>query len=108
MQTLNVSLSITIPNDLVLVSKVELEELKTTSLSGVYWSMKDLEERTGRKVEWLKTNLLYIPRFKKILDVNQGGFVYYPERRGQAWSFQAQRMASFLDNNFGEIFSETP
>ena len=106
MQQLNVNLSIQIPADQVLISKVELEELQKTSLLGVYWNMKDLEKRTSRKVEWLKTNILFVPRFKKILDVNFGGFVYYPEVKGQAWAFQAQKMAKFLDDNFHHIFEE--
>lgn len=106
MQQLSVNLTIPIPMDKVLISKVELEELQNHSLLGVYWSMKDLERRTGKKIDWLKANLLYIPRFKKILDVECGGFVYYPTSRGQAWSFQATKMAEFLDKNFNRIFKE--
>lgn len=65
MQQLNVSLTIPIPNEQVLISKVELEELKEQSLVGLYWNMKDVEERTGKKIDWLKENVLYQPRFKK-------------------------------------------
>lgn len=104
MQELSVNLSIPIPDDSVLIKKVELKELKKQSLSGVYWNMKDLEQRTGRKHEWIKSNILYPTKFKKILDVSNGGFVYYPERSGQSWSFQAARMAEFLDSNFNRIF----
>lgn len=105
MQQLDVSLSIPIPSDYVLVKKVELEDLKKESLSGVYWSMRDLEKRTGKKHEWIKENILYPSRFKKILDAENGGFVFYPEMRGQNWSFQAIGMAKFLDDNFNEIFN---
>lgn len=104
MQTLNVSLSIPIPEDSVLITKVELEELRKKELSGVFWTMKDLEGRTGRKIEWLKANLLYPPQFRKTLDVESGGFVYYPKSKGQAWSFQAKKMADWLDRNFENIF----
>ena len=38
MQQLNVSLSIPVPENMVLVHKVELEELKANELKGVYWS----------------------------------------------------------------------
>lgn len=104
MQQLEVNLSIPIPTDSVLISKVELQQLKDHSLTGVYWNMKDLESRTGKKHEWIKENILYPPKFKKLLDVENGGFVFYPKQRGQNWSFQAREMATFLDRNFNQIF----
>lgn len=104
MQQLNVNLSIPIPTDSVLISKVELQELKQQELSGIYWNMKDLEQRIGRKQEWIKENVLYPQRFRKILDSDNGGFVYYPKSKGQTWSFQANKMATFLDKRFSEIF----
>lgn len=103
-QQLTVQLSIPIPADSVLISRVELEELKKNELSGVYWSMKDLELRTNRKNEWIKDNILYPSRFRKILDVEHGGFVFYPKAKGQTWSFQASKMAEFLDKHFSQIF----
>lgn len=105
MQGLKVNLTIPIPSDQVLINKVELEELKQQSLSGVYWNMKDLERRTGKKIEWIKENILYPSRFRKILDVKNGGFVYYPEKKGQTWTFQASEMSEFLDKNFSRIFN---
>ncbi|PAD23512.1 hypothetical protein CHH62_21810 [Niallia circulans] len=103
-QQLSVNLTIPIPSDSVLISKIELEELQNSQLQGVYWSMKDLEKRINRKHEWIKDNILYPPKFRKILDVNNGGFVFYPKSKGQTWSFQATKMARFLDENFNIIF----
>lgn len=103
-QQLSVNLTIPIPADQVLVSKVDLEILEKQSLSGVYWSMKDLEERTGKKHEWLKENILYPTKFMKVLDVKNGGCVYYPSKNGEKWTFQATKMAEFLDRNFHKIF----
>lgn len=104
MQQLEVSLTIPIPADSVLISKVQLEEFKRQELTGVYWSMKDLEERTSRGQIWLKENVLFNPKFKRKLDSTHGGCVYYPQARGQNWSFHAPRMAEFLDKNFHRIF----
>ncbi|WP_217594111.1 DUF771 domain-containing protein [Cohnella sp. GbtcB17] len=104
MQQLTVQLSIPIPADSVLISRVELDQLKQQELAGVYWSMKDLEQRLRRKDDWIKTNILYPPRFRNILDVEKGGFVFYPQAKGQPWSFQASKMAEFLDMRFGQIF----
>lgn len=103
-QQLTVNLSIPIPADQVLISKVELEQLKQAELNGIYWNMKDLEQRTGKKHEWIKENILYPTKFKKILDVEQGGFVYYPKSKGQTWTFQATKMSEFLEKNFNRIF----
>ncbi|MGN7309884.1 DUF771 domain-containing protein [Alkalicoccobacillus gibsonii] len=103
-QQLQVSLTIPIPNDSILISKVELEELKKEQLLGVYWSMGDLEKRIGKKKNWIKDNVLYPSRFKKVLDIENGGFVYYPKSQGQTWSFHASKMAVFLDKNFRSIF----
>ncbi|MBS4190350.1 DUF771 domain-containing protein [Bacillus sp. FJAT-49705] len=104
MQQLQVSLTIPIPDDSVLIKKVELEQLKQNELKGVYWSMKDLEKRLNRKHEWIKENILYPSKFRKILDCEIGGFVYYPKSKGQTWSFQANEMSKFLDKHFADIF----
>ena len=103
-QQLSVSLTIPIPQDSVLIRKVELEELRSRELRGVYWNMKDLEQRTGKKSEWLKENILFRTNFRKELDCQNGGFVFYPKGKGQTWSFQASKMAVFLDKNFHRVF----
>lgn len=102
MQQLNVQLVIPIPDDQVMISKVELEELQEQKLIGRYWKMKDLEERTGMKQTWLKSNLLYVPKFKKQLET----FTYYPQSQGEKWAFQASKMAKFLEDNFYSIFHQ--
>lgn len=104
MQQLNVNLNIPVPDDQILINKVELQELKQQSLSGTFWTMRDLEQRTGKKQEWIKENILYPSRFRNKLDIKNGGFVFYPERQGQTWSFQAIEMAAFLDKHFSQIF----
>lgn len=102
MQQLEVNLTIPIPEDQVLISKVELQNLKEQQLVGRFWSMKDLEERTGMKQNWLKTKLLYVPKFKNQLEK----FSYYPKSQGEKWAFQASKMAKFLDDNFYYIFNQ--
>lgn len=100
MQHLQINLTVQVPDDHVLVKKVQFEELQREKLSGRYWTMEELEERTARKQLWLRTNLLYVPRFKKELEK----FVHYPNSQGDKWSFHAIRMAKFLDDNFCLIF----
>jgi len=106
LQQLQVSLSIPVPENMVLIQKIELEELKANELKGVYWSMKDLEQKTAKKSEWIKENILYPSRFRRLLDTENGGFVYYPKCKGQTWSFQATKMAAFLEKHFADIFNK--
>lgn len=106
MQQLEVSLSIPVPENFILIEKVKLKELKQQSLLGAYWTMEDLEEKTKKKHEWIKENILYPSRFRRELDVQHGGFVFYPEVRGQVWSFHALKMSKFLDDNFNRIFKK--
>lgn len=60
------------------LSNVEHEELKSKELHGYYWSMKDLEMRTGKSGEGLKEKILYPSKFRRELDSANGGFVFYP------------------------------
>jgi|SRR5699024_948507 len=106
MQNLNVNLTIEIPEEYVLIKKIELEQLKSEANSGVWWSMKDIEKRINKKRNWIQDNILYPTRFKKILDVKQGGFVYYPESQGERWVFQASKMTEFLEKYFTDIFTK--
>lgn len=106
MQQLEVNLTIPIPSDQVIISKVEFQELKRQELSGVYWSMKDLQKRINKSDKWIKENILYPQKFRKTLDSENGGFVYYPKNQGQTWSFQAGKMAAFLDKYFQQIFAD--
>jgi phage pi2 protein 07 len=105
MQQLSCNVTIPIPSDSVLISKAELKQLKDHELTGLYWNMKDLEKKVNRKNEWIKENILYPHKFREILDVDSGGFVYYPKSKGQTWSFHAKQMADFLDKNFQRIFT---
>lgn len=104
MQQLQVNLTIPVPEGYVMVKKVELEELKQESLSGICWTMQDLESRIKKKRDWIKDNVLFPSKFRKILDTENGGFVYYPKGIGEKWSFHAMKMANFIDENYSSIF----
>lgn len=104
-QQLNVTITIPIPEGHVLIEKVKYEELENATLDGVYWSITDLEIKTGKKHQWLKANILNHPKFSSLLDVRNGGPVYYPSKQGEKWTFLAKDMAKFLEQNFHNIFS---
>lgn len=104
-QKFKVELEIKIPDEYVLITKVEYEELLHVRLTGRYWTMQDLESQIGKKQIWIKKKILYPSKFKAQLDVSVGGFVYYPKAKGEKWSFHATKMAKFLDDNFYKIFN---
>ncbi len=108
-QQLEMNLLVPIPDDLILIKKMKYEELEKQGLLGRWWSMKDLEERTGRQATWLKENILLVPFYKNLLDIEseQGGCVFYPTPgTGEKWTFQAKAMANFLDTYFPSIFTK--
>lgn len=103
MQQLTVN--ITIPDTHVLITKIEYEEMKQNELHGEWWTMADLKSKTKMKSsDWIEKNILYVSKFRKVLDVNNGGFVYYSGGSGKPWSFQAKKMAEFLEKNFADIY----
>lgn len=104
-QRFKIELEVKIPNAYVVITKVEYEELQHDRLVGRYWTMQDLENQIGKKQVWIKENILYPSKFKEQLDVSVGGFIYYPKAKGEKWSFQATKMAKFLDDNFYKIFN---
>lgn len=106
MQQIKVTSIVTIPEDYVLIERVEYVKLQEEKLLGRLWTMKDLEERTGHRADWIKEKILYVPSLKKKLDAENGGFVYYPKTKGQPWNFHAARMADFLDKHYHIILSQ--
>lgn len=105
MQQLLVEVAVPVPADYVLVSKVRYQELQEQELSGIHWTMQDLEKRIKKKRDWIQTNILYPAKFRRVLDSENGGFVYYPKSKAEQWAFGALEMSKFLDKNFSKIYS---
>ena len=76
-QQLNVTLSIPIPEDMVLIKKVELEELQQDRLIGVYWTMSDLENRIGKNLP--PATSFYINRIHTIMNI--------AKKRDKPWDY---------------------
>ena len=64
MQMLTVNLSIPIPADSVLISKIQLEEFKRAQLK-VSIGHEKTQKRINKKSEWIKTHILYQKSFEK-------------------------------------------
>ena len=101
MQKINVE--ITIPENLVLISKIEYEQLQNDSDIGRWWTLQDVLDRTNRSRDWLKNNILFHPRYKKIIDVKNGGFVKFPNGGRDTYLFLPSKTKEFLEDNFSEL-----
>lgn len=102
---LNPVIEVEIPLHLVLVSTVELQQLKDKALKldeqSPWGTMKWLEDQTDRRNNWLKANILY--PWKDSLE--RIGCVHYPNNKGDKWTFEKSLMLTFLKENFAEILN---
>lgn len=94
-------IQIAIPEDYVLIRKVEWEKMLSEQLSGKHWTMKDLEQHTQRSSIWLKENVLYPHRQE--LDIKEGGFVRFPDGPGSPWKFGTVKMMNWLEENLERV-----
>lgn len=97
-QQIEALITIQIPSEMVLVEKAKFEELKANDLRGKMFTMKDFVTRANRSAKWLKDNILNNPNLIKKLDVENGGFVYYPVSQSDRWLFKATGMIEFIEN----------
>ncbi|WP_301420072.1 DUF771 domain-containing protein [Mammaliicoccus lentus] len=65
-----------------------------------WWSMEDLMNETGRTRNWVKDNILKVPKFKKEIEK----FAHYPINNNDQYRFVGSEMRKFLEDNFKEIF----
>lgn len=98
MQTLEASIQI--PKELIIISRVEYEALLNNTLDGKFLTLKEVAEHIGCSTTYLKTEILYNPRYKETLQ----GFVYYPNNSGEHWRIKAKEMYQFLDKESIKIF----
>lgn len=99
MQTLEVKVAI--PDDMVIIKKIEYQELLNSVSSQLVWSMKDLERVCGRSDDWIKEKILY--PYREELDVQLGGFVRYPSAKGQPWKIGAKQMRNWIEENLEKV-----
>ena len=99
MQTLEVKVAI--PDDMVIIKKIEYQKLLDSVSSQLVWSMKDLEKALGRSDDWIKEKILY--PYREELDVQLGGFVRYPSAKGQPWKIGAKQMRNWIEENLEKV-----
>lgn len=98
-----INVEIIIPANFVLISKIEHERLHEEADIGRWWTLQDVLDRTNRSRDWFKKNILFHPRYKKKIDVKNGGFVKYPSGGRDSYLFLPSKTKEFLENNFAEL-----
>nr|WP_216682519.1 DUF771 domain-containing protein [Enterococcus innesii] len=93
---------IPVPEEMVLVNKIRLKELEENEFAGKIFTMKDFAERSNRSSKWLKDNILNNPQLVKKLNIENGGFVYYPHSQSDRWLFNAKGLIKFIDEELGK------
>ncbi|MDK4449760.1 MULTISPECIES: DUF771 domain-containing protein [Enterococcus] len=94
---------IVIPEDYVIITKVEYERFILNEELGRWWTLKDVMKRVNRGRTWLIGNLLNHPKYRKKIDVKNGGFVKYPVGGKDSYLFLASETKKFLEENFSSI-----
>lgn len=97
----NINVTIQIPEEYVMITKVEYEELSSNILLGKYLTLKDVIKHTGKSRSWLEENLLSHPYRMKQIEP----FTHFPEGRGDKWAFKTKEMYEYLDREFLKILS---
>ncbi|ARD98116.1 DUF771 domain-containing protein [Lactococcus lactis] len=103
-QTLEVqaTISVLIPEDKILVDKVEYQELKEKDFDG--WVGMDVFIKKSNRSRTTIKNLLNRPEMVKKLSIENGGWVFYPADAGK-WSFHYKEMMDFINKEFYQKFS---
>ena len=96
-QQLEAIVKVTIPEEMILVEKIEYQELQDSKKSG--WGNMQwlLEETDIKSPQTVKVKLLY--PFRKELE----DFVYYPDD-GAQWKFNKLPMKRWLQENFKRVW----
>lgn len=94
------TIPILIPDDKILIDKVEYQELKKGETFATCWDMKEFSRRSGWSPGKLDS-ILRLPQLRKQIDIdkNDDGWVYFPEGKGDHWWFIASKAAAFIEND---------
>ncbi|MDG4962729.1 DUF771 domain-containing protein [Lactococcus lactis] len=96
------TIPILIPEDMILIDKIEYQELKKKDFDG-WVGMDVFVEKSNRSRTTIK-KLLNRPEMVKILSIENGGWVFYPADSGK-WSFHYKEMMEFINNEFYQKFN---
>ncbi|AYY08849.1 DUF771 domain-containing protein [Enterococcus sp. FDAARGOS_553] len=99
---------ILVPEDYVIISRVEYEELLQANNLGRWMTLKEVLDRINRKYDWFSQKVLKNPRYRNRIDISKSseGFVYYPGEGNDKYLFLKSKTLEFLEENFADILKE--
>jgi len=100
---------IKLPPNTLLVKEDNYKLLQQKNKSGSVLSFNDVLKLLGVSRPWLLKNILYNPKYKKIIDIKnnpQNGFVSYPRNKGGRYYFLESKTKEFFEENFAEVFQQ--
>lgn len=99
------TIEVKIPDDQLLVNKIEYESLQDQSLVGKIWKLDDLRAWLGNKdVKWIKEFILYRPSFQKELEqMDSENLIHISSGRGDKWWFKASAMSEWIEDHWSQI-----
>lgn len=102
MQVFQVNATIDIPPNLIVIEKIEYNELLKSNEKGRWWTLQDVMQRVSISQKSFSDKVLNNPRFQKELSE----FTRFPSEKGERYYFLASKMQEFLENNFKEIMKD--
>lgn len=101
-QMIDVQMSIPVPADSIIIKKTEYQELVDSVNKGKWENLQWFKEKTGiYNLDNLKELILY--PYKEVLDIENGGCVYYPEVQGKPYKFLKSKTENWLEENFDKV-----
>lgn len=99
---------IPVPDDCVIITKIEYEELKKANTVGQWMTLQEVLDRTTRKYDWFSQKILKNPRYRNMIDIekNPDGFAYYPGEGNDKYIFLRSKTLNFLEENFSSIMKK--
>ena len=99
------NIEVPIPEDLILISKIEYVELLNQNERGQWWTIDKVEELLSISKTKLVNDILLNPTIKKEIDIEQSpdGFVSYPKTKGSPYRFLARKTREYFDTNYQKI-----
>lgn len=95
-----VKIPIIVPDDMVLIQRLEYEQLKLTK-SDIWWTLEEVVSRLKISKATFTNKILLNPALKTELEV----FTKYPNKKGEKYYFHAEKMAQYLKDNFSDIIA---
>lgn len=93
-----------IPEKYVLIAESEYEKYQNQVLVPPKLNLKQVSRWLHKEPKWIIQNILDIPRYRRKLDINHGGCVYYSQGSGQSYEIEPTAFADFIRLNFADIW----